>query len=175
MKAKCPECVNGCDRCKGTGYISVSFIEGDMFTRLCLNPECQFVNGGRICDGFPPESSGPCVICEGETEWVLDTDPKLNNLPDPLPWVKNQDKFYVVRLQKNVEYLRGKIDDLMEFVKSIPGYENLQLTLEQAKLMRVCRICKKSTIDNINPFVFDYGEEYAHKSCLEDTKNGNRT
>jgi hypothetical protein len=79
-----------------------------------------------------------------------------------------------------VESLQEKMGELREFAKSIPGYENLQLTLEQAKLMHVCRICKKPdrplTIDNkIDPFILNYGEEYAHKSCLEGTANGSGT
>lgn len=173
MKAKCPHCNNGCEKCQGTGFISVSFAEGDLFTRLCLNPRCQFVNGGRICDGFPPESSGPCVICGGETDWAAADDPRLQSNEEA--WVENQYEFYCKRLEKDVEALRGRMKELRDFAKSIPGYADLQLTLEQAKLMHVCRICKQSdkprTLDNkVDPFILKYGEEYAHESCLRGTQ-----
>ena len=169
MKAKCPHCVSGCEKCKGTGQLDVSFAEGDWFTRLCLNPECLFVNGGRICEGFPPESSGPCVICEGETKWIAFDDPEL--LDKEEPWIQNQYKYTCDRLEKNLNHLRDKIKNIQKFTRNIPGFADLKLTLEEAKLLGVCRICKEvdspRTIDNkVDPFVLSYGEEYAHESCL---------
>lgn len=69
MKAKCPYCDKGCEKCQN-GMMELCFATGDWFTRECLSPECGFHNGGRICEGFPPESSGACVLCGGETRWL---------------------------------------------------------------------------------------------------------
>lgn len=79
MKAKCPVCKGaGCARCKD-GQIDVSFGEGPLYTRACLDPACGFENGGYIvmegmkkaANGEPPEASGPCIECEGPTRWKL--------------------------------------------------------------------------------------------------------
>jgi len=168
MKAKCPHCNDGCDKCTD-GFTEAFFAEGDWFTRLCENPRCLFVNGGRICEGFPPETSGPCVVCGGETRWIDYNDPLLENIEEP--WIQNQHEFNSKRLERDLNSLRDKLQELRDFAKSIPGYKDLQLTLEQAKLMHVCRICKEPdrprTIDNkVDPFKLNYGEEYAHESCL---------
>lgn len=65
MKAMCPHC-------GGTGEIDVEFAKGVIFTRKCLNTDCQFENGGRIMkDGNKPEEpSEPCVICGSDTYWM---------------------------------------------------------------------------------------------------------
>jgi len=71
MPAKCPECGGeGCEKCDD-GKIEVRFASGGLYTRTCLNKECGRQNGGRISKTLPPESSGPCVMCGGETEWEL--------------------------------------------------------------------------------------------------------
>lgn len=172
MKAKCPHCLpdNGCEKCNFTGQIDVDFAEGEWFTRVCLNPECLFVNGGRICNGFPLMSSGPCVMCEGETKWVSMDDPILEEIGEP--WIQNQYKFTCTRLEKDLISLREKLKETRDFAKNIPGFKDLQLSVKEAQLMKVCRICKEvdspRTIDNkTDPFVMNYGEEYAHKSCLQ--------
>lgn len=172
MKSKCPKCIDGCDKCDGTGYMPVSFAEGDWFTRLCLNPQCQFVNGGSITNGFPSYSSGPCIICEGNTEWVSMNDPKLDNLIEPAPWIANQHKYQVKRLQKDIDSLLARMNQIREFAKSVPGYGEMELTVEQAKLMGVCRICKSVSHSRVfdnkpDPFVMNYGAEHAHQSCLD--------
>ena len=172
MKAKCPHCHNfghGCEKCNFTSQIDIDFAEGDWFTRVCLNPECLFVNGGRICKGFPPESSGSCVMCEGETKWVSMDDPILEEIGEP--WVQNQYKFTCTRLEKDLISLRDKLKETRDFAKNIPGLKDLQLSVKEAQLMKVCRICKEvdfpRTIDNkTDPLVINYGEEYAHESCL---------
>ena len=87
--------------------------------------------------------------------------------------VQNQYKYLVKKQEKSLDQLRDKLQQLREFTKTIPGYENITLTLEQAKLMHVCRICKQP--DNprkmanglIDAFVYNYGEEYAHQECLK--------
>ena len=65
--AMCPECGGkGCEKCKD-GQVEVSFKKGDLFTCACLL--CGFENGGYITETYPSESSEPCVMCGGETEW----------------------------------------------------------------------------------------------------------
>lgn len=66
MKAKCPHCTDGCEHCQ-QGYVEAKLAEGDLFTIHCL--KCGFDNGGLICEGFPSEPSGECVMCNGQTEW----------------------------------------------------------------------------------------------------------
>lgn len=178
MKAKCPKCLDApckeCEYCKGTGSMSISWAKGDMFTRLCLSEECQFVNGGTICDGFPTASSGKCFICDGETEWVSVNDPKLEDLIHPPPWHKNQYEHNCRKLQKDKEYLLERMDQIRDLAKSLTGWRDVSLTIEQAQLMKVCRICKepdRPKLVNNKPdhFVTNYGTEYAHRSCLDKT------
>ena len=77
MKAKCPICGGdnsaACTNCHGTGTINVRFAEGNLWTRACLDPVCDFENGGRIEKGDkePQEPSGLCAICYGPTHWLL--------------------------------------------------------------------------------------------------------
>ena len=72
MKAKCPYCAEGCDRCQG-GFTEVTFADGDVFTRHCNG--CGKDNGGRIAAEFlkPPEQwakPSPCVWCgSADMEW----------------------------------------------------------------------------------------------------------
>jgi len=70
MKAKCPYCENGCEKCDD-GFTEARFASGNLFTRACKNKECGCENGGRIVETFPEESSGPCIMCNGETEWLF--------------------------------------------------------------------------------------------------------
>lgn len=53
-------------------------------------------------------------------------------------------------------------------MQSIPGFQDIQLDLEIAKDLQICRICKKDM--NCSPnglFVLNFGKEFVHKSCLE--------
>jgi hypothetical protein len=73
MKAKCPYCEKGCDKCK-EGYIEVSFTKGKIYTRHC--DDCGFDNGGRIVPSEyprPTEKLYPCVNCGSEKVRWLDT------------------------------------------------------------------------------------------------------
>lgn len=71
MKAKCPHCTSGCDRCDHTGFITVKFAQGDLYTRACTTFECGFENGGLISKTTPTHDSGPCLRCKGPTKWQL--------------------------------------------------------------------------------------------------------
>lgn len=159
MRAKCPHCDIGCDKCID-GYIRVKFPAGEIFTRACQNPECGFYNGGCISENYPTHSSEPCVICDSETIWS-----KIQDLPSEDPnvepgYVKNEHKFEAQRLRKNVDSLRKMIEDLREL--AIPLVKDLKLTVEQARLLNVCRICKgKPTA----VFVYGFGNEHVHESC----------
>ena len=75
MKAKCPYCTEGCDRCQG-GYVDVVLASGQVWTQHC--DACGEDNGGRIAceEMLPPDQwkpPKPCVFCgSARTRW-LDT------------------------------------------------------------------------------------------------------
>lgn len=70
MKAKCPYCHDGCEKCSA-GFLSVSFATGDLYTRECTNPNCEFQNGGRIVEKgtVPKDHLDPCIYCGSRCEW----------------------------------------------------------------------------------------------------------
>lgn len=86
MQAKCPFCAGDsntkCPKCHGDGKVEIHFADGYLWTRACLDPACDFENGGRIMDGDgePKEPSGKCVMCGGPTKWLL-----LGNMAEILP------------------------------------------------------------------------------------------
>lgn len=84
LKAKCPHCQSGCDKCTD-GFTTVEFPEGDWYTRHCTNPLCGFDNGG--CQGaYLYEGLEPCLMCQHhETVWV----PLCESLGNP-PWQTHQ-------------------------------------------------------------------------------------
>jgi hypothetical protein len=72
MKAKCPHCKTGCDKCDN-GYFDTHVAVGDWYTRHCK--ECKMDNGVRVATEFlPPQSEwpspNPCVFCgSANMEW----------------------------------------------------------------------------------------------------------
>ena len=67
MRAKCPYCQDGCEKCDG-GYVPVGFAKGNWFTRRCQT--CGFENGVRITPlDAPATQPGACVMCGGMVEW----------------------------------------------------------------------------------------------------------
>jgi hypothetical protein len=74
VKAKCPYCKNGCEKCDG-GYNKASMATGKIYTRHCN--DCGEDNGGRIAAAFvlPPHQwnpPDPCVWCHSpNVEWLL--------------------------------------------------------------------------------------------------------
>jgi hypothetical protein len=168
MKAMCPECAGktdfDCPKCNNTKEIEVRFAEGEVFTTVCLNrKECGFVNGGRITKGgFPEESSGPCVICDGVTEWQLMKEVVEDENPG---WQRNREKWHIHSLNKTVEKLRATNNELRVFARRfLPE----TITVEEARLLGVCRVCRKEKdATGWTPNVYNYGDEYSHSSCLE--------
>lgn len=69
MKAKCPTCESGCDKCVD-GFREVQLAEGLWHTRACTSPECLFENGVRISKEPLQGPSGPCIACGAPTEWL---------------------------------------------------------------------------------------------------------
>lgn len=81
MKAKCPHCATGpdthaksCEKCNGTGFIEVSFAEGEEYAVVCANTDCSFYNGGFIVGPSSPYKTledrgkpGPCIQCGAKT------------------------------------------------------------------------------------------------------------
>lgn len=65
LRAKCPHCVAGCDRCDD-GYVRASVAPGPWKYRVCLG--CGRANEGRAVSFGIPEPE-PCVFCDGKTEW----------------------------------------------------------------------------------------------------------
>jgi len=161
MKAKCPYCKEGCESCKD-GFIDVTIPnDKDVFTILCKNEECKFVNGA--CFGFPDEPSGECVMCSGETYWIEANKVVEDEVP---PWVINKNKFIIKDLERRNSKLLEIISKLRKLALKFCG--DGEITLEEAKLLDVCRICKGESRAS---FVYNYGKEYAHKKCLERDEN----
>lgn len=87
------------------------------------------------------------------------------------------------RLQQDLDWhkdavaqLRDKLVQIRFFVQSHNLLEGIDLTVNEAHLFDVCRVCKKPAGARPNdPFVLHYGDEYAHKSCLKEHKNGEKT
>lgn len=162
MRAMCPHCQGkGCDakNCVD-GYLQVKFAEGDWFTRLCINLEdCGFANGGRVSNGFPEVSSGPCVNCDGPTEWV-----PFDEIPENAGegYKKNYEKFALKSLEESNETLRNRNKELRDLIVSwIKNDRKIpSLTLEQCRMLDICRICYEPSSA---VFLFD---EWAHKHCL---------
>ena len=80
MKAKCPFCEAGCDKCDG-GFNEAQMAEGAVFTIKCQDPKCGFENGNRIVapglPALPPEgmtdwgSTLECISCEHWARYEL--------------------------------------------------------------------------------------------------------
>ncbi len=166
MRSKCPYCETGCDKpnCVN-GYLEVGFAEGDLFTRECLNHvNCGFCNGGRISNGFPPETSGPNVIRNGPTQWVLAED-----TADETGYERNAHKFAARRLQEILDGLRIKYESLRQFAVTLANESKAPLTREQAVMLHVCRICRgpDRPSKELGSLRMDFGKEHAHQKCLE--------
>lgn len=70
MRAKCPHCNDGCEKCEA-GYVQASFAGGQWYARRCQNPECGFDNGARAAAFGLPDIDRPCVICGGtDMVWI---------------------------------------------------------------------------------------------------------
>lgn len=70
MKAKCPHCKDGCDKCED-GFFEVKLAEGNWFTRACTNPMCGFHNGVRISKSkLEGTSAGACAHCKSPANWI---------------------------------------------------------------------------------------------------------
>lgn len=168
MRAMCPHCGGkGCDQPNCVdGYLQVTFAEGDWWTRLCLNHvDCGFVNGGRICEGFPPESSGPCVVCGGPTDWVSFDDVPEVESAEELGHVRNHLKFAVKTLEESNEVLREKLKELREYAASWRLLsKNRKLSIEEAKLLNICVVCHgpAAPIKEKGPFCY---KPWAHEKC----------
>lgn len=80
MKAKCPHCAGKppgteCYECRGSGYIEVTFAQGEVYSVVCTNPDCGLPQGGFIVGSSSPykavEDRGPlapCLKCGSPTE-----------------------------------------------------------------------------------------------------------
>lgn len=62
--------------------------------------------------------------------------------------------------------LRKTIRAIVALVTGWPEVRQRALTVEDAALLGVCRICKGSHEDGPAPFVLNYGKEFAHERCL---------
>jgi len=162
MKAKCPYCQDGCEKCSN-GFIEASFKkDGKYWTRVCQNrKECGFVNGGHWVDeGFPLESSGACIICGSPIDWML-----LEEAPDDEAWKKpeNYIKWQYKAQQETVAAFREDVRKLRSLAMSILNGKT-EFSLDDCRLLDICRICRKEAS---GPLTLNYGEEYAHTDCLK--------
>ena len=76
MKAKCPHCKDGCEKCD-KGFVEVDFAEGITYDLVCK--KCGQVVGFHIDEGNDPPTDATaehacCLWCEGfqDLEWVVD-------------------------------------------------------------------------------------------------------
>ena len=161
MRAKCPYCQDGCDRCEG-GYTTVSIKEGTVWTKQCLNhEECGFANGGRVSDEEPEDPSPPCVICGELTDWV---PLELTTEGEPAYEAYRQ-KYSLAHVNSSCEALRREIRDLRNIVRQWPELQKRSLSREEARLLGVCQVCKKPG-DPPTRNVFDANAGFGHKDCL---------
>lgn len=162
MKAKCPYCESGCGCCKD-GFFEVEMAVGDWFARECTNLECLFVNGGHHSEGYPDVPSEPCVVCGEATKWTHFGDVEHKERP----YKKNEQKFALKREKEYNKQLQERYKSLQVFAKKLlPSLERV-LTRDEAYLLGVCRICRgKDSPRRGDPFVYGFGNEYAHESCL---------
>lgn len=79
-------------------------------------------------------------------------------------------------LEQAIGWLRGafhvhkhQIDHLLRDLRELRRLyllnTNHTLSVHEAQLLSVCRICRGEKISA--PFVLNYGEEYAHQDCLD--------
>lgn len=68
--------------------------------------------------------------------------------------------------ENQIERLRGDFDELRAlFLACI----RRPLSVREAQLLRVCRVCRGPNDPKApgDPFVLKYGDEHAHQSCLD--------
>ena len=65
MKAKCPHCDSGCERCSETGFIEVHFAEEDIghYHAILCNLCGRNVGGALHRNGTEPPKVDPYSIC----------------------------------------------------------------------------------------------------------------
>jgi len=169
----CPKCFgecNNCETCNDTGYVDVNFAEGTYYTRQCLNYEtCGFLNGGCL----NPKTIHPenCQICDSPTKW---TNP--DNIPEDYEeaWrtPENNHKWEIKSKDRTIERLKEKNKKLVEIVLNLaPG----ETSVENAQLLRVCRICKGEAKPSreLGAFKYGFGKEHAHEKCIDAIKAPN--
>ena len=76
MDAKCPVCFGEkeeCEKCDGTGNVTITIAKGKLYTIACMDKECGMTNGGRIVGPkippLPPTPDIPCLDCRGPSYW----------------------------------------------------------------------------------------------------------
>lgn len=163
MKAKCPFCDSGCEKCEN-GFMEITIVKGMWIYRVCCNQEeCGFVNGGSAYDGSRDlDEDDTCIICDGPTEWKLP-----DNISEERNWEKpeNATKWRMLRDEKTIEELKNTIKKFRTLSVAILNGKT-DLTLDDYRLLNVCRICHQP---QSVPFKLNFGEEYAHTFCLENT------
>lgn len=159
MKAKCPFCECGCDKCDG-GFIEIIVYPGEWLTRVCANEEeCGFVNGeSSVRFELMMTKPDPCVNCGGPCVWrAEDYVPSSQGWRDP----KNQVKWMSERNERTIESLVARQMELIHIGRRLVHGD--KLTLNDFRLLGICRICHEP---ESTPFVLDFGNEYAHWACL---------
>lgn len=161
MKAKCPFCESGCQKCD-RGFLEVIKHPGTWWYAVCSNrEECLFVNGGHANDGeFPEKNSGQCLLCGGVTEWMTE-----KNIPANSPYMspENALKWQQRRHEIQVCQLLDDIDKIRSIALKYITPETA-LTVEDCRSLDICRICHQKASC---PLTLNFGEEYAHTKCLK--------
>lgn len=73
MKAKCPNCKEGCSKCKD-GYINIEMAEGILYIPWCLDCDKESMGFHISDDGKPPEIDDCiCIDCNSKNiVWIID-------------------------------------------------------------------------------------------------------
>lgn len=65
-----------------------------------------------------------------------------------------------------------KCQHCVRITEGAPGAKPIYLTVNDARKLKVCRICYQSDAPGqTTPLVVDYGREYAHQACLQRLQN----
>lgn len=82
-----------------------------------------------------------------------------------VPWLRSAFHTH----EEQIDSLKEKRGELARlFLEAV----SRPLTVREAQLCRVCRLCRRDVGDTDGVFVFDHGEEYACEACLNPAGNG---
>jgi hypothetical protein len=173
MKAKCPHCESGCNKCTD-GFFEVSLPIVDdpeaPWTTACKNQEeCGFVNGVCFDKKWIEDRDLVCVMCYGPAEIKSLAEAEANS-SYAYEKPENANKWTIKSLERSVETLREKLKKTREVATEYLNKLNVAspsliepIPIKHAQLLNICRYCFQPFKV---PFLTNCGKEYAHKDCV---------